>query len=196
MKDGRTHLAHKAEHTVDLDTQALVAIQVCGADEGDTASLAASLDQADRTLQEVGDVEEKTALSEVVADKGYHSNHTMKTLKEAKIRSYVSEPDRSRRNWKKDAPAKAAVYANRRRIRGERGKRLQRLRAEFAERSFAHTYESGGYATHSPARPHQHLQAPVYSWRRLQSRAGDAQAHRMGNPEGVSWAGIGFRGWR
>ena len=144
MKDGRTHLAHKAEHTVDLDTQALVAIQVCGADEGDTESLAASLDQADRTLQEVGDVEEKTALSEVVADKGYHSNHTMKTLKEAKIRSYVSEPDRGRRNWKKDAPAKAAVYANRRRIRGERGKRLQRLRAEFAERSFAHTYETGG----------------------------------------------------
>ena len=137
-------MAHKAEHTVDLDTQALVAIQVCGADEGDTASLAASLDQADRTLQEVGDVEEKTALSEVVADKGYQSNHTMKTLKEAKIRSYVSEPDRSRRNWKKDAPAKAAVYANRRRIRGERGKRLQRRRAEFAERSFAHTYESGG----------------------------------------------------
>ncbi len=143
MKDGRTHLAHKAEHTVDLDTQALVAIQVCGADEGDTESLAASLDQADRTLQEVP-VEEKTALSEVVADKGYHSNHTMKTLKEAEIRSYVSEPDRGRRNWKKDVPAKAAVYANRRRLRGERGKRLQRLRAEFAERSFAPTYETGG----------------------------------------------------
>ena len=117
--------------------------QVCGADEGDTASLAASLDQADRNLQEVP-VEEKTALSEVVTDKGYHSNHTMKTLKEAKIRSYVSEPDRGRRNWKKDAPAKAAVYANRRRLRGERGKRLQRRRAEYAERSFAHTYESGG----------------------------------------------------
>ncbi len=144
MKDGRTHLAHKAEHTVDVDTQALVAIQVGGADAGDPESLTGSLAQADRTLQEVGQVDEKTALGEVVADKGYHSNQTMKTLKDAQIRSYVSEPDRGRRNWKKDAAAKVAVYANRRRIRGERGKRLQRRRAEYAERSFAHTYETGG----------------------------------------------------
>ena len=144
MKDGRTHLAHKAEHTVDLDTEALVAIKVCGADKGDTTSLSGSLDQADRNLQAVGDVDDKTALREVVADKGYHSNHTMKTLKTAKIRSYVSEPDRGRRNWKKDAAAKKAVYANRRRIRGVRGRALQRRRAEVAERSFAHTYETGG----------------------------------------------------
>ena len=144
MKDGRTHLAHKAEHTVDLDTQALVAVTVCGADKGDTESLGESLDQADRNLQAVGGTDDTKALGEVVADKGYHSNHTMKTLKAAKVRSYVSEPDRGRRNWKKDAAAKAAVYANRRRIRGERGKRLQRQRAEVAERSFAHTYETGG----------------------------------------------------
>ena len=144
MKDGRTHLAHKAEHTVDLDTQALVAIKVCGADKGDTESLSGSLDQADRNLQAVGDIDDKKALREVVADKGYHSNHTMKTLKAAKIRSYVSEPDRGRRNWKKDAAAKAAVYANRRRIRGVRGRALQRQRAEVAERSFAHSYETGG----------------------------------------------------
>ena len=189
MKDGRTHLAHKAEHTVDLDTQALVAVQVCGADAGDTESLSRSLAQADRNLQEV---DEKTALSEVVADKGYHSNHTMKTLKEAQIRSYVSEPDRGRRNWKKDAPAKAAVYANRRRIRGARGKRLQRRRAEYAERSFAHTYETGGMRrTH--LRGHTNIyKRGVYSWRRLQSRAGDAQDHRKRNPERVSWLVIGF----
>ena len=144
MKDGRTHLAHKAEHTVDLDTQALVAVQVCGADAGDPESLSESLAQADRHLQEVEQVDEQTALKEVVADKGYHSNHTMKRLKEKRIRSYVSEPDRGRRNWKKDALAKVAVYANRRRIRGVRGQRLQRLRAEYVERSFAHAYETGG----------------------------------------------------
>ena len=143
MKDGRTHLAHKAEHTVDADTQALVAVQVCGADAGDTESLNESLAQAGGNLKQVP-VDEQTALGEVVADKGYHSNGTMKTLKEAKIRSYVSEPDRGRRNWKNDAPAKAAVYANRRRIRGERGKRLQKRRAKYAERSFAHAYETGG----------------------------------------------------
>ena len=144
MKDGRTHLAHKAEHTVDADTQALVAVQVGRADAGDPESLTGSPDQAGRTLQEVGPVDAKTALREVVADKGYHSNDTLKTLKAAHVRSYVSEPDRGRRNWKKNASAKAAVYANRRRIRGERGKRLQRRRAEVAERSFAHAYETGG----------------------------------------------------
>ena len=143
MKDGRTHLAHKAEHTVDLDTQALVAVQVCGADTGDTESLNGSLAQAEGHLKQVP-VDEQTALTEVVANKGYHSNDTMKTLKAAHVRSYVSEPDRGRRNWKKDASAQAAVYANRRRIRGARGKRLQRRRAEVAERNFAHTYETGG----------------------------------------------------
>src|SRR5438445_1187907 len=39
MKDGRTHLAHKAEHAVDLDTSALVAVTLHGADVGDTTSL-------------------------------------------------------------------------------------------------------------------------------------------------------------
>ena len=136
-------MGYKAEHTVDLDTQALVALQVCGGDDGDTGSLLWSLVQADRSLKEVG-VDKDTRLSEVVADRGYHSNHTMKMLKRARIHSYVAEPDRGRRNWKKDASAKEAVYANRRRIRGERGKRLQRLRAEYVERSFAHAYETGG----------------------------------------------------
>ena len=112
--------------------------------KGTPSRKSGSLDQADRNLQAVGDIDDKTALGEVVADKGYHSNHTMKTLKAAKIRSYVSEPDRGRRNWKKDAAAKAAVYANRRRIRGVRGRALQRQRAEVAERSFAHTYQTGG----------------------------------------------------
>ena len=83
------------------------------------------------------------ARSEVVTDKGYHSNDTTKMLKDAKIRGYQSEPDRGRRRWK-DREAQAAVYANRRRIRGTRGRALQRRRAEYAERSFAHTYESGG----------------------------------------------------
>ncbi len=151
MKDGRTHLAHKAEHTIDLDTQALVAIQVCGADEGDTASLPWSLLQASMNLEAslVAEAAHKgrpppPVLTEVVTDKGYHSNYTAKTLKRAQIRSYLSEPGRGRRQWKNDPQAKAAVYANRRRIRGVRGHALQRLRAEYAERSFAHAYETGG----------------------------------------------------
>ena len=150
MKDGRTHLAHKAEHAVDLDTQALVAVQVTGADEGDTASLAGTLAQSGMNLEAVSQDPEarphldEQPMSEVVADKGYHSNDTTKMLRRAQIRSYLSEPDRGRRRWKNDPEAQVAVYANRRRIRGRRGRALQRLRAEYTERSFAHAYESGG----------------------------------------------------
>ena len=83
-------------------------------------------------------------LSEVVADKGYHSDRTLVELEDQGLRSYVSEPDRGRRKWKDDLDAQLAVYANRRRIRGERGKRLQRMRGELIERPFAHLYETGG----------------------------------------------------
>jgi transposase len=84
-----------------------------------------------------------TVVDEVVADKGYHSNQVMMDLKEMGIRSYTSEPDRGRRNWEDKEDARDAVYANRRRIKGERGKRLLRQRGERVERSFAHTYETG-----------------------------------------------------
>jgi hypothetical protein len=84
-------------------------------------------------------------LAEVVTDKGYHSNETMRDLQQQEIRSYVSEPKyRGRRRWKGKAAERQAVYANRRRIRGERGKRLLRKRGELLERPFAHCYETGG----------------------------------------------------
>jgi len=60
------------------------------------------------------------------------------------IRSYISEPDRGRRSWKKHMAARDAVYRNRRRIRGSRGQQLLRLRGERLERPLAHLYETGG----------------------------------------------------
>jgi transposase len=83
-------------------------------------------------------------VQEVVADKGYHSNDVAVGLKEMGVRSYVAEPDRGSRNWEGKEAAKAAVYANRRRIQGERGKRLQRQRGERIERNFAHQFDTGG----------------------------------------------------
>jgi transposase len=147
MKDGRTHLAHKAEHAVDVDTGAIVAVTVQGADEGDTATIENTLEEAEEQLDAVKEQTDKThpdGLSEVVADKGYHSDRTLVALEDQGLRSYVSEPDRGRRKWKDDIDAQQAVYANRRRIRGERGKRLQRMRGELLERPFAHLYETGG----------------------------------------------------
>ena len=83
-------------------------------------------------------------IEEVVGDKGYHSNQSLVDLEAVGVRSYISEPDRGRRNWKKNPQARDAVYRNRRRIRGPRGQRLLRLRGERLERPFAHLYETGG----------------------------------------------------
>jgi transposase len=153
MKDGRTHLAHKAEHAVDMKTGAIVAMTLQPADRGDTTSIEKTIDQADKNLvavmkdhQACKQLSESAVggLREVVADKGYHSNAVLKDHCKREIRTYLSEPNRGRRNWKDDAEAKEAVYDNRRRIRGERGKGLMRRRGELVERSFAHCYDTGG----------------------------------------------------
>jgi len=141
MKDGRTHLAHKAEHAVDLETGAVVAVTVQDADEGDTASSIETLIEAAEQIETV--VPHSEGPEEVVADKGYHSNQVMVDLEAVGVRSYISEPDRGRRNWKDHPEARDAVYRNRRRIRGARGKRLLRQRGERLERPFAHLYETG-----------------------------------------------------
>jgi len=145
MKDGRTHLAHKAEHAVDLDTGAIIAVTLQGADQGDTTTIVetakAAAEQVDAAQPKV---EEPQRLEEIVGDKGYHSNQTMVDLDAAGLRSYIAEPDRGRRDWADEPEAQAPVYRNRRRIRGTRGRRLMRRRGEYIERSFAHLYETGG----------------------------------------------------
>jgi transposase len=141
MKDGRTHLAHKAEHAVDLETGAVVAVTIQDADEGDTTTSHDTLTAAAEQIEAV--VPDGDGLQEVVADKGYHSNQALVDLEAVGVRSYISEPDRGRRNWKGKPEARAAVYRNRRRIRGARGKRLLRQRGERLERPFAHLYETG-----------------------------------------------------
>jgi transposase len=143
MKHGRTHLAHKAEHAVDLKCGAIVAVTVQRADAGDTQTIHATLvmaaDQLEATvgLAAASDVD-------VVADKGYHSNDVLADLAALGVRTYISEPARGRRNWRGKADAQRAVYANRRRIKGARGQVLRRRRGELLERTFAHTYETGG----------------------------------------------------
>ena len=145
MKDGRTHLAHKAEHAVDLDTGAIVAVTVQGADEGDTTTIVeTALAAAEQVDAAQAEVDEPQPLEEMIGDKGYHSNQTMIDLAAVGLRSYVAEPARGRRDWSKAPDAQAPVYANRRRIRGPRGRRLMRRRGEYVERAFAHIYDTGG----------------------------------------------------
>jgi transposase len=150
MKDGRTHLAHKAEHAVDMETGAVLAVTLQDANAGDTTTIRQTLiavAEQMETLTEDAETAQQIAanwLSELVTDKGYHSNETLVDLKEFEIRSYLSEPNRGRRNWTGKEAERDAVYANRRRIRGERGKRLLRRRGLMLERPFAHCYETGG----------------------------------------------------
>lgn len=155
MKDGSTHLAHKAEHAVDLSSGALLAVTLQGADQGDTTTLHQTLVEAGEAVAELIEHEVATApaeepnvslhgVQEVVADKGYHSGAVLADLHGAGCRSYIPEPERGHRHWEGKAEEQQQVYANRRRTRGERSKRLQRKRSELTERSMAHLYETGG----------------------------------------------------
>ncbi len=149
MKDGRTHLAHKVEQAVDFSSGAVVAVTLQPADRGDTASVRETVCEAGEQIATVGGEEKSEGVNpegpkEVVLDKGYHSNEVLTKLAEWEVRSYCSEPERGRRRWEGKKEEQAAVYANRRRIQGERGKRLLRQRGEKLERSFAHLYETGG----------------------------------------------------
>jgi transposase len=146
MKDGRTHLAHKVEHAIDLVTGAIVGVTVRGADEGDTTTIEATLPEAAEQREAVAALSDDptTVIKEVVADKGYHSRRTVYDLEMLEIRTYISEPDRGPQSWIDQKGERDAVYANRRRIRGERGKRLLRRRGELLERPCAHLYETGG----------------------------------------------------
>src|ERR671918_519061 len=154
MKDGTTHLAHKAEHAVDMETGAVIAVTLQAADQGDTTTLQETwAETAENVAQLIEREAEKapaedpqvvlTPLAEIVADKGYHSSETVLALQQAKTRSYIPEPKRPRRKWAGKAAEQQAVYANRRRVNGSYGKRLLKKRGELIERSFAHCYETG-----------------------------------------------------
>jgi transposase len=156
MKDGRTHLAHKAEHAVDLDTGAVLAVTVQAADKGDTTTLDETLCEAGMAVAELVRREAELqpdekprvnvdGIEELVADKGYHSSAVVQRVKSYDVRSYIPEKQqKGRRHWEGKAEQQQAVYQNRRRVRSEYGKSLLRRRGELVERSFAHCYETGG----------------------------------------------------
>lgn len=151
MKSGGTHLAHKAEHGVDMSGHgAILSVTLHGGATGDTKSMGATVETADANLQDLADDPSTANLihndpcREIVADKGYHGNDMLVALADSGYRSYISEPDHGRRKWVGKEDAQAATYSNRRRIKGDRGKRLIRRRGELLERPFAHYLEAGG----------------------------------------------------
>lgn len=141
MKDGRTHLGHKTEQAVDLETGVVVGITVQPADTGDTTSMIETLIAAAEQVEKV--LPTSAGIEEVVGDKGYHSTERIVDLERLGLRSYISEPKRGRRRWNGNHESRDAIYRNRNRVRGNRGKALLRLRGEHLERPFAHLYETG-----------------------------------------------------
>ena len=118
----------------------------CGdADQGDTTTIIETvIAAAEQSEDAQAEIQAPEPLAEIIADKGYHSNQIMIDLAAVGLRSYVAEPDHGRRDWSEEPAARTLVYANRRRIRGARGRRLMRQRGERIERSFAHLYDTGG----------------------------------------------------
>jgi len=143
MKDGRTHLAYKAEHVVDLRSDLVLAAEIRPADHGDTATLADSLVAAQINLREAGS---DATIEEVAADKGYHAADTIEMCDFLEVRSYIPEPRRRHPSRWADKPDehRRAVVNNRRRVKRDKSKKLQRRRSEVVERTFAHICDTGG----------------------------------------------------
>jgi transposase len=142
MKDGTTHLAYKAEPAVDLQTTAIVAATVTPADRGDGASGAETLLVAQWNLNQSGS---EAAVTQLVADKGYHDNRLLAQCADWQVRTYIPERKQKSRGWTdKPEEYERAFRGNRRRVRGKKGRRLNRWRSERCERTFAHVCETGG----------------------------------------------------
>jgi transposase len=142
MKDGRTHLAYKAEHAVDLASEAIVATTVTFADKSDPQSGPVTLSLAEANLVLAGSA---TEIEETVMDKGYHDNGLLAGLAERGVRTYIPERRQKTRHWTdKPVEQEQAFRANRQRVRGQKGRRLNRWRSERCERTFAHVCETGG----------------------------------------------------
>jgi transposase len=145
LKDGRTHLAYKPEHAVDLDTGAIVAAEVHAADRGDTATLPGTLAAAEANLAAVDAAPTPDDPSELIADKGYHSRDGLKDLEDGTWKSRIAEKKAAGvHRWHGDEEARRAVYDNRARLRSGVAKEAFKLRAELVERSFALVLDRGG----------------------------------------------------
>jgi transposase len=152
LKDGRTALAYKVENAVDMETGAIVAVTTHSGAAADTQTVQETVAEAVIAVAELigvatpeGNYEVHAGgVAEVVADKGYHGNEALVGLTELQVRTYIGEPERGRRNWNGKEAEKQAVCANRRRVKGNRGRQMQKQRGEKVERNFAHQFDTGG----------------------------------------------------
>ena len=193
MKDGRTHLAYKPEHAMDLDTGAVVAAEMHQADQGDTATLPQTLASAANHLAEVDAAPTPEDPAELVADKGYHSRAGLKELEDGPWKSRVAEPRRDGfLRWHGDDAARRAVYNNRTRLLSEVARQAFKLRAELVERGFALILDRGGMRrAWLRGRENLHKRYLIHV-APVQLGVDHAPADRHGDASGLSRAGFGL----
>ena len=145
MKDGRTRLAYKPEHAVDLDTGAVLAVDIHPADQGDTKTLGETLKTTKANLERLGKAPSPNDPTELIADKGYHSRAVLKELDDGPWKTRIAEPKRKGLSWwNGDHDARRAVYNNRIRLGSGKASASAKRRTELAERSFQHILDRGG----------------------------------------------------
>ena len=150
MKDGRTRLAYKAENAVDVESSVILASEIHAADQADASTILATTESVDERRDAMG-IEGQV---EYIGDRGYHSDDVVATLHERGHGACIADPQRGRRNWKRMEGRlgkkemrrrRKAFYRNRRRVRSAMGRSLQKKRAEYPERTFAHLCRTGGF---------------------------------------------------
>jgi transposase len=143
MKDGTTHLAYKAEHAVDLDTNIVIGATIKPGNAADGETVKETVVEAQSNLNEA--TEQQCCITEVAADKGYNKTETLVWAEERGIRTYIPEAEhKHKRVWhNKPDGWREACFENRRRVGRKKGKALQRTRSELVERTFAHICETG-----------------------------------------------------
>ena len=191
LKDGRTHLAYKPEHAMDLDTGAVVTAEVHAADQGDTATMPDTLANAIEHLTAVDAAPTPEAPAELIADKGYHSRNALKALDGSPWKSRISEPHRDGFSlWHGDDAARRAVYNNRTRLLSGVARQALDASCRTGGTQLRPDPRSRRHAPGLAARPGQRAEALSDPHCRVQPGNAHAIADRGGDAPGVHRDGL------
>ncbi len=156
-KKGQTRMTYKPEHTVDLETGAIVDVDLRPGDEHDTAELADRVIEAEERMNRaVGQDPDEATIEVLVADKGYYKTEELAALQEAGIKTVIPGQAGPRNLDRLCKSHRKAVQAARRSVKANYGRALQRKRGELVERSFHHVLDCGG-ARRTTLRGHENI---------------------------------------
>jgi transposase len=146
-KDGACDMIYKPEHITDLESGAIVRVEVRPGDAADNdATLCERVMEAVGTLSEVApEVPLQKLGAELCADEGYFALEQIAQLQCCEVRTVIADPQsRRRKPSRASAEHRGALRQATRATQSKSGKRLLRARGEHLERSFCHVLDHGG----------------------------------------------------